>query len=76
MQRHLRLVAFFAAAMFVMPNAALAYIGPGMGLGAITAVLGVLAALLMAIIGLVWYPMKRMFKKRTAKAVRDSSSDD
>ena len=44
------------------PHAA-AYVGPGLGLGVIGAILGTLAALLMAIVGLFWYPIKTMFKK-------------
>ena len=44
-----------------------AYIGPGLGLGTIGAVLGILAAIVLAIIGIVWYPLKRMIKKRRAQ---------
>jgi hypothetical protein len=75
MQRPLRLAAMAALGVMILPNPAMAYIGPGMGLGAITAVLGILAALVMAVIGLVWYPMKRMFKKRSVAVTADPAGE-
>ena len=41
-----------------------AYIGPGMGGGIIAAVLGVLGAILLALFGILYYPIKRMLKSR------------
>ena len=41
-----------------------AYIGPGMGGGIIAAVLGVVGALLLALFGILYYPIKRMLKNR------------
>ena len=43
---------------------AYAYIGPGMGGGVIAAVLGVLGAILLALFGILYYPIKRMLKNR------------
>jgi hypothetical protein len=45
-----------------------AYVGPGMGLGVIAAVVGFLTAILLAIAGMVWYPVKRMLRSRRAPA--------
>ena len=42
---------------------ALAYTGPGLGLGAIGTALGVLAAILLMLVSIVWYPFKRMLRK-------------
>jgi len=39
-----------------------AYVGPGLGLGAIAAVLGVFVALLLLVVGLIWYPLKRFIR--------------
>ena len=41
-----------------------AYIGPGMGGGIIAGVLGVIGAILLALFGILYYPMKRMLKNR------------
>ncbi len=61
----------FAAIALLAVNAApaLAYMGPGLGLGAIGTALGVVAALLLALLSIVWYPMKRLLRR-----MRDSKS--
>lgn len=46
---------------------AAAYIGPGLGLGAIASIFGAIAAFFMMIAGLVWYPVKSMLRKRRAQ---------
>ena len=43
---------------------AFAYIGPGMGGGAIAGVLGVIGAILLALFGILYYPIKRMLKNK------------
>ena len=47
------------------PNSALAYIGPGAGLGAIAVAIAVAFGFLLLMIGLVWYPLKRLLKRGT-----------
>ena len=49
---------------FMLPCCAFAYIGPGMGGGFIAAVLGVVGAILLALFGILYYPIKRMLKNR------------
>ncbi len=53
--------------LFVVASPAQAYIGPGMGGGAIAVVFGILAAIFMAIFGFIYYPVKRWLKRRKAK---------
>lgn len=48
----------------MLPTEALAYIGPGLGAGAIGAVLGVLGSIFLALFAVVYYPFKRLMKKR------------
>jgi hypothetical protein len=43
---------------------AYSYLGPGMGGGFIAAVLGVIGAILLALFGILYYPIKRMLKNR------------
>ena len=43
-----------------------AYIGPGAGAGTIAVVLGILASIVMAFFAILWYPVKRLVKKRKA----------
>ena len=48
------------AALLSCPTLALAYIGPGLGSGAIAAVLGILGGVLLLLVGVLWYPLKRL----------------
>ncbi len=41
---------------------AFAYAGPGAGLSAIGSLLSLLAAIGLAIVGFVWYPIKRLLR--------------
>ncbi|MAT91066.1 MAG: hypothetical protein CME59_00540 [Halioglobus sp.] len=50
-----------AAATVLAPCAA-AYIGPGSGLSAVGSLLALLAAVVVAIVGFLWYPLKRLIK--------------
>ena len=44
-----------------------AYLGPGIGGGAIAATIGVIVAIFAALFGLIWFPIKRLLKKRKEK---------
>ena len=54
--------------MWLLPTPAYAYIGPGVGAGAIAVVLGVLASIFLAFVGILWYPIKRLIKRRKASS--------
>lgn len=41
-----------------------AYIGPGAGAGTIAIVVGVIASVFLALVAIVWYPLKRLFNGR------------
>jgi hypothetical protein len=38
-------------------------VGPGLGLGALGVLLGVLLSIFLAILGIFWYPIKRLVAK-------------
>ncbi len=46
-----------------LPQSVWAYIGPGAGISAIGTVVAFIGAILLAIVGFVWYPMKRLLVK-------------
>lgn len=50
-----------------IPTAASAYVGPGAGITAIGSVLALLAGILLAVVGFIWYPLKRFFRSRFGK---------
>ena len=62
------------ALLAVVPLAAQAYVGPGAGVGMIGSLLAVLGAVLLAIVGLVLWPLrmirKRWLRKGDSKAER------
>jgi hypothetical protein len=44
------------------PLTANAYVGPGMGLGAIGVILGLFFSIILALLAILWYPFKRILK--------------
>ncbi len=53
-----------------------AYIGPGAGISAIGSLLVLVGAVLLAIIGFVWYPLKRLMKKNRKPAAEHAPSEN
>lgn len=52
---------------FVAAVPGFAYIGPGLGAGAISIALGIIGSFLLALFAVVWYPLKRIIKKIKAR---------
>ncbi|MFT4926552.1 MAG: hypothetical protein ACI8WB_002650 [Phenylobacterium sp.] len=48
----------------LMPLPALAYFGPGGGLTAIGALLALIGVICYTFFGFIWFPLKRLWKKR------------
>jgi len=46
------------------PYTSFAYIGPGMGTGAIVAIFGFFAACFLGLWGILYYPIKRLIKNK------------
>lgn len=66
-----------ALALLSMSASAYAYIGPGLGLGVVGALVGGLLALTFAVIGVVWYPLKRLTARaKGGGASRRPATDD
>jgi len=60
--------------ILLAPALASAYVGPGAGLSAIGSVLALIGAVIMLVVGFLWYPIKRMLRKR--KQSSGSDADD
>jgi len=69
-----------ALLMLFCPLTVHAYIGPGMGLGVIGIVLGILGAIVLAFFAILWYPLKRLWKrlvkKKEEKKPEDSENEE
>ena len=73
----MRLSYLTIALCLLMPTQALAYIGPGAGISAIGTALALIAVFVLAVIGFVWYPMKRLLRGRKQKhGAQVAVSDD
>ena len=60
---------FLSIYLLLFSPFAYAYIGPGVGLGAVGTAIALLAALVLLVVGFVWYPIKRLLRgRKTAKA--------
>jgi hypothetical protein len=58
------LVLILVATMAVLsPSFAFAYVGPGAGLSALGSLVSLLAAAGLAIVGFVWYPIRRLLRR-------------
>jgi len=68
------LITFVFVFFFYIGNAA-AYVGPGLGLGVIGAIFGAIATVILAIIGLFWYPLKRLYRSIRSKLTQSGSDD-
>jgi hypothetical protein len=63
-----------AALLLASPATAWAYIGPGAGITVIGTVLALIGAIVLALTGLVWYPVKRLRAKARAKRSREKEA--
>ena len=48
----------------LISTSSFAYLGPGVGGGLIAATIGVIVAIFAALFGLIWFPVKRLLKKK------------
>jgi len=67
MKIRLTLLAFAALLYLGFPTGASAYVGAGTGLTAIGAVIAFVASVVLAFVGFIWYPIKRLLRARSKK---------
>lgn len=75
MSRRISLALTFAVLLLATPNVAEAYIGPGAGLSAIGTIIALVGAILLAVVGFVWYPVKRVLRKRAERRAKAQKTD-
>jgi len=61
--------------MIVILSSVWGYIGPGLGGGIITAVLGFFTSIFLALFAIIWYPVKRLIKKIKGKKPNEDGID-
>ena len=50
--------------VILVQQPAMAYVGPGTGIAALGALLAIIVGVIAALFGFLWYPLKRLLKKR------------
>jgi len=65
---------FFQIVLLGIPSISYGYVGPGAGLSAIGSVLALLGSVFLLIVGFLWYPIKRLIKRKPTAG--SSSGDD
>ncbi len=65
------ITAIFAIAACLTTLPAAAYVGPGVGLSAIGSLIALIGAIIVAIFGFLWYPFKRLLRKKDKPAKAD-----
>ena len=64
----------FLFCLFATPS--FAYLGPGMAGGVIAATIGIIVAIFAALFGLIWFPVKKILKKRKVKKEQQQNKVD
>tara|TARA_Y100001958_G_C20894936_1_gene319538 strand:- start:149 stop:364 length:216 start_codon:yes stop_codon:yes gene_type:complete len=59
----------------LIATSSFAYLGPGVGGGVIAATIGIIIAIFAALFGLIWFPLKRLFKKRKENKNKQNKID-
>jgi len=60
--------------LIMFATGAHAYVGPGLGAGTLGVVVGLIASVFVALFAVIWYPIKRLLKKKgknTADATQE-----
>ena len=71
MNKTFRLVTLPILSIIGLIKISFGYIGPGVGLSALGALLAIIGGVAATIFGLLWYPIKRFFSKK-----RDTNEPD
>jgi membrane associated rhomboid family serine protease len=67
---------FFLVIFFLINTSLFAYLGPGVGGGVIAATIGIFVAICAALFGLIWFPVKRLLKKRKERKDQQQNKVD
>ena len=59
-----------AGTLVVLPSTAFAYVGPGAGLSALGWLFALVSAIGLALVGFVWYPIRRLLRRSARKGPR------
>lgn len=67
------IVSLACLSLFQFPFTAHAYVGPGLGLGTLGVVFGIIASIFFAIVGVFYYPIKRIVRKFRKNKLKENA---
>ncbi len=67
-------IAIAAGLLLTLPSYAVAYVGPGAGLGVIGSLIAVVVAVLVTVLGIVILPVRLLMRRRKGKVAAASPS--
>lgn len=56
----------------LFPGVSMAYVGPGLGMGVIGVAVGIIFAVFLVIVGVFWYPVKRLINSKKISEEKQS----
>ena len=68
--------AIIALLLVLIPGTTYGYIGPGLGLGTLGIVLGVIGSVVLALFAVLWYPIKRLLWKNQPPKEKEPTKND
>ncbi len=63
-------------ALLLMASSAFAYVGPGAGISVLGSLLGILATIVLALVAIVMWPIRKMMKRRKAAAAETAEGKE
>ena len=63
------------AVLVVFSESAYAYIGPGLGAGTVAIILGILVSIVLGILAVFWYPIKRFYRNLKGQKAQEDDGD-
>ena len=67
------ITSLLAVATLIFSSTAGAYVGPGAGISVLGSLLGILATIVVAIGAIVLWPLRKMMKRKKAKAAAEAA---
>lgn len=65
------IIALLMILFTTIPGIANAYVGPGLGAGTLGVIIGIIGSIFIALFAIIWYPLKRLFKKKKKTDAQD-----
>ena len=70
----MKIIIILLTTLLLSSNAAFAYLGPGVALGFLASIGGIILAILVGLFGILYFPIRRMLKKNNKNKENDKNN--